>query len=32
MLSPGHGFPAYFHEPDEIPAEFADAGLPGAER
>jgi SAM-dependent methyltransferase len=23
---------AYFHHPDEVPAEFADAGLPGAER
>ncbi|MEN3540337.1 class I SAM-dependent methyltransferase [Microbispora sp. ZYX-F-249] len=32
MLSPGHGFSAYFHDPDEIVGEFADAGLPGAER
>ncbi|MBB3726931.1 class I SAM-dependent methyltransferase [Nonomuraea dietziae] len=32
MLSPGRGFPAYFHDPDEVPGEFADAGLPAAER
>ncbi|GAB2480566.1 class I SAM-dependent methyltransferase [Streptosporangium sandarakinum] len=32
MLSPGGGFPAYFHDPDEVPGEFADAGLPNAER
>ncbi|MET9336498.1 class I SAM-dependent methyltransferase [Nonomuraea sp. NPDC003804] len=32
MLSPGGGFPAYFHDPDEVSGEFADAGLPGAER
>ncbi|WP_246509328.1 class I SAM-dependent methyltransferase [Nonomuraea endophytica] len=28
MLSPGAGFTAYFHDPDEVPGEFADAGLP----
>ncbi|MET9065604.1 hypothetical protein [Streptosporangium sandarakinum] len=32
LVSPGRGFPAYFHDPDEVPGEFADAGLPGAER
>ncbi|GGT10415.1 hypothetical protein GCM10010156_78260 [Planobispora rosea] len=32
MLSPGQGFPAYLHDPDEVPGEFADAGLCGAER
>ncbi|MEU4544883.1 class I SAM-dependent methyltransferase [Nonomuraea dietziae] len=30
MLSPGRGFPAYFHDPDEVSV--ADAGLPGAQR
>ncbi|MEV0201221.1 class I SAM-dependent methyltransferase [Nonomuraea sp. NPDC050691] len=30
MLSPRRGFPAYFHDPDEVAAEFADAGLRGA--
>lgn len=32
MLSPVRGFPAYFHDPDEVPGEFADAGFPGVER
>ncbi|MFI6792996.1 class I SAM-dependent methyltransferase [Nonomuraea sp. NPDC050383] len=32
MFSPGHGFTAYFHDPDEVPGEFADAGLPEARR
>ncbi|WP_188192157.1 class I SAM-dependent methyltransferase [Nonomuraea sp. SYSU D8015] len=32
MLSPGHGFTAYFHDPDEVPGEFADAGFPEVER
>ncbi|MEV4327689.1 class I SAM-dependent methyltransferase [Microbispora rosea] len=32
LLGPGQGFPAYLHEPEEVPGEFADAGLPGAER
>ncbi|MEU4508177.1 hypothetical protein AB0G05_01655 [Nonomuraea wenchangensis] len=31
-LSPGRGFPAYFHDPDEVPGEFADAGFPDVER
>ncbi|MFS1303894.1 class I SAM-dependent methyltransferase [Streptosporangium longisporum] len=26
------GFTAYMHDPDDVPAEFADAGLPGATR
>ncbi|RSM94496.1 class I SAM-dependent methyltransferase [Nonomuraea sp. WAC 01424] len=30
MRSPRRGFTAYFHQPDEVCAEFADAGLPGA--
>ncbi|MBN6051770.1 class I SAM-dependent methyltransferase, partial [Nonomuraea sp. RK-328] len=30
MLSPRRGFTAYFHDPGEVPAEFADAGLQGA--
>ncbi|GIH74460.1 hypothetical protein Plo01_08890 [Planobispora longispora] len=32
MISPGQGFPAYLHDPDEVPGEFADAGLPEADR
>ena len=32
MMSPGHGFTAYFHDPDEVPAEFAGAGFPEVER
>jgi hypothetical protein len=32
MLSPVRGFPAYFHDPDEVPGEFADAGFPEVER
>ncbi|MEV4307596.1 methyltransferase domain-containing protein [Nonomuraea sp. NPDC049624] len=32
MLSPRRGFTAYFHHPDEVAAEFAEAGLPGAAR
>ncbi|MEV4569486.1 class I SAM-dependent methyltransferase [Nonomuraea sp. NPDC049419] len=28
MRSPRSGFTAYFHEPEEIPLEFADAGFP----
>ncbi|WP_207755861.1 methyltransferase domain-containing protein [Nonomuraea cypriaca] len=32
MLSPMRGFTAYLHEPDEVPGEFADAGLPEARR
>lgn len=32
MLSPGRGFTAYFHDPDEVPGEFADAGFPQVER
>ncbi|MGW2150566.1 class I SAM-dependent methyltransferase [Nonomuraea bangladeshensis] len=32
MISPGRGFPAYFHDPDEVPGEFADAGFPAVER
>ncbi|WP_030919249.1 class I SAM-dependent methyltransferase [Streptosporangium amethystogenes] len=32
MLSPGSGFTAYLHDPDEVPVEFADAGLPDAAR
>ncbi|MFI7423994.1 class I SAM-dependent methyltransferase [Nonomuraea sp. NPDC049684] len=32
MLSPRRGFSAYFHHPDEVAAEFAEAGLPGAAR
>ncbi|MFC6084767.1 class I SAM-dependent methyltransferase [Sphaerisporangium aureirubrum] len=32
MFSPGHGFTAYFHHPDDVPGEFADAGLPAAAR
>lgn len=32
MLSPLRGFTAYFHDPDEVPGEFADAGFPEAER
>lgn len=28
MRSPRSGFTAYFHEPEEIPPEFADAGFP----
>ncbi|MFB4294381.1 class I SAM-dependent methyltransferase [Nonomuraea sp. ATR24] len=28
MLSPGRGFTAYFHDPDDVPGEFADAGFP----
>ncbi|YCK37582.1 class I SAM-dependent methyltransferase [Actinomadura sp. ATCC 39365] len=32
MLSPRRGFSAYFHHPDEVAAEFADAGLPGTAR
>lgn len=32
MLSPVRGFTAYFHDPDEVPGEFADAGFPDVER
>jgi SAM-dependent methyltransferase len=32
MLSPGRGFPAYFHDPDVVPGEFADAGFLNVER
>ncbi|WP_204358547.1 bifunctional 2-polyprenyl-6-hydroxyphenol methylase/3-demethylubiquinol 3-O-methyltransferase UbiG [Streptosporangium sp. 'caverna'] len=32
MLSPRSGFTAYFHDPDEVPDEFTDAGLPEVER
>ncbi|NUO99960.1 MAG: class I SAM-dependent methyltransferase [Streptomyces sp.] len=28
MLSPRRGFSAYFHDPGEVPREFADAGFP----
>lgn len=28
MLSPGRGFTAYFHDPEDVPGEFADAGFP----
>ncbi|TDD45869.1 class I SAM-dependent methyltransferase [Nonomuraea terrae] len=28
MFSPRRGFTAYFHHPEEVPGEFADAGLP----
>ncbi|SEK57199.1 class I SAM-dependent methyltransferase [Nonomuraea pusilla] len=32
MLSPTHGFAAYFHDPGEVPGEFADAGFPEVAR
>ncbi|MFF4192957.1 class I SAM-dependent methyltransferase [Nonomuraea sp. NPDC001831] len=32
MLSPRRGFTAYFHHPDEVAAEFAEAGLTVAHR
>ncbi|QFY11887.1 methyltransferase domain-containing protein [Nonomuraea phyllanthi] len=32
MLSPGHGFTAYMHDPEEVPGEFADAGFAEAVR
>ncbi|MFI6326233.1 class I SAM-dependent methyltransferase [Nonomuraea sp. NPDC050556] len=32
MLSPKRGFTAYFHDPDEVPGEFADAGFPSVTR
>ncbi|MEV4115273.1 methyltransferase domain-containing protein [Nonomuraea sp. NPDC049695] len=32
MLSPARGFTGYFHDPEEVPGEFADAGFPEVER
>ncbi len=32
LSGPGIGFTAYMHDPDDVPAEFADAGLPEVAR